>query len=225
MTYELLFSNRSIFKHEIFSSGSSQTLQTYIQRLWWPDTTRNMNNLRKTPKPAFSCSIWVDRKRRLMFTGFCIGSSLIRISFPYRLKSVYNKYTEQKTWWSTHDDLYGVRTLVRILYWSLWTVETFFSKFLPLRESQFIFILCRYRYLAPLIARRRTPRIQTQYEAIGGGSPIKKWTQLQGDAMVQHLEQMAPAHGASAWFYLRFSEKLQTSVREQFYDPVIFDCC
>ncbi|CAF5054827.1 unnamed protein product, partial [Rotaria sp. Silwood1] len=31
--------------------------------------------------------------------------------------------------------------------------------------------------LAPWIARRRTPSIQEQYAKIGGGSPIKMWTE------------------------------------------------
>ncbi|OXG84844.1 ferrochelatase [Cryptococcus neoformans D17-1] len=46
--------------------------------------------------------------------------------------------------------------------------------------------------LAPLIAKRRTPSIEEQYSAIGGGSPILKWTQLQGAAMCSLLDELNP---------------------------------
>ncbi|KAH9275062.1 hypothetical protein BASA83_002776 [Batrachochytrium salamandrivorans] len=35
--------------------------------------------------------------------------------------------------------------------------------------------------LAPFITRRRTPKIQEQYAQIGGGSPIRMWTERQGN--------------------------------------------
>ncbi|GAA5907122.1 ferrochelatase HEM15 [Sporobolomyces salmoneus] len=46
--------------------------------------------------------------------------------------------------------------------------------------------------LAPLIAKRRTPKIEKQYADIGGGSPILKWTRIQGEGMVKLLDEMAP---------------------------------
>lgn len=49
------------------------------------------------------------------------------------------------------------------------------------------------KYLAPWIARRRTPKIQEQYSKIGGGSPIKMWTEKQGAAMVKLLDQISPS--------------------------------
>lgn len=48
------------------------------------------------------------------------------------------------------------------------------------------------KYLAPWIAKRRTPQIEKQYAAIGGGSPIGKWTRAQGDAMVKLMDEMHP---------------------------------
>ncbi|XP_061211600.1 ferrochelatase, mitochondrial [Neopsephotus bourkii] len=57
--------------------------------------------------------------------------------------------------------------------------------------------------LAPIIARRRAPRIQEQYSRIGGGSPIRKWTALQGEAMVQLLDSMSP-HTAPHKYYIGF---------------------
>ncbi|XP_059171681.1 ferrochelatase, mitochondrial-like isoform X2 [Physella acuta] len=57
--------------------------------------------------------------------------------------------------------------------------------------------------LAPMIAKRRTPRIQAQYAKIGGGSPIKRWTQLQGQGMVEILDKISPA-SAPHKFYIGF---------------------
>ncbi|KAJ3724501.1 hypothetical protein EV361DRAFT_187998 [Lentinula raphanica] len=46
--------------------------------------------------------------------------------------------------------------------------------------------------LAPYIARRRTPMIEQQYADIGGGSPILKYTQLQGEGMARLLDELHP---------------------------------
>uniref|UniRef100_H3BB46 Ferrochelatase n=1 Tax=Latimeria chalumnae TaxID=7897 RepID=H3BB46_LATCH len=46
--------------------------------------------------------------------------------------------------------------------------------------------------LAPFIAKRRTPKVQEQYIKIGGGSPIKMWTTMQGEGMVKLLDEMSP---------------------------------
>ncbi|EIW67069.1 hypothetical protein TREMEDRAFT_34364 [Tremella mesenterica DSM 1558] len=48
------------------------------------------------------------------------------------------------------------------------------------------------RLLAPLIARRRTSKIEAQYQAIGGGSPILKWTGQQGREMCALLDELYP---------------------------------
>lgn len=44
----------------------------------------------------------------------------------------------------------------------------------------------------PLLAKRRTPHVQEQYAAIGGGSPIRKWTDAQGTAMCKRLDEISP---------------------------------
>lgn len=49
------------------------------------------------------------------------------------------------------------------------------------------------KWLGPLIAKRRTPKIIEQYDAIGGGSPIKMWTEKQGEAMVKLLDETSPS--------------------------------
>jgi len=47
--------------------------------------------------------------------------------------------------------------------------------------------------LAPLIAKRRTPQIEKQYADIGGGSPILRWTETQGEGMAALLDELHPA--------------------------------
>lgn len=59
--------------------------------------------------------------------------------------------------------------------------------------------------LAPFIAKRRTPKIQEQYSRIGGGSPIKKWTAVQGEGMVKLLDSMSPRTGTSLLCLLKVS--------------------
>ncbi|CAG0901209.1 unnamed protein product, partial [Cyprideis torosa] len=49
--------------------------------------------------------------------------------------------------------------------------------------------------LGSWIARRRTPVIQQKYSEIGGGSPISKWTDLQGQLLCDTLNQSIPEYG------------------------------
>ncbi|CAO1428008.1 unnamed protein product [Diamesa serratosioi] len=46
--------------------------------------------------------------------------------------------------------------------------------------------------LGPWIAKRRTPEVQKKYNEIGGGSPILKWTDLQGELMCKQLDKVSP---------------------------------
>ena len=46
--------------------------------------------------------------------------------------------------------------------------------------------------LAPWIAKRRTPQIEKQYADIGGGSPILRWTETQGEGMAALLDELHP---------------------------------
>ncbi|XP_061555152.1 ferrochelatase, mitochondrial [Phycodurus eques] len=57
--------------------------------------------------------------------------------------------------------------------------------------------------LGPFIAKRRTAKIQEQYSKIGGGSPIKRWTAMQGEGMVKLLDEMSP-ETAPHKFYIGF---------------------
>ena len=57
--------------------------------------------------------------------------------------------------------------------------------------------------LGKFIATRRAPRVRKLYEAIGGGSPIKAWTEAQGEAMCRRLDEMSP-ETAPHRFYVAF---------------------
>ena len=57
--------------------------------------------------------------------------------------------------------------------------------------------------LGPFIARMRSRRVKQNYTAIGGGSPILKWTELQGDGMVKWLDRLSP-ETAPHKFYVAF---------------------
>ncbi|XP_055639797.1 ferrochelatase, mitochondrial [Toxorhynchites rutilus septentrionalis] len=46
--------------------------------------------------------------------------------------------------------------------------------------------------LGPWIAKRRTPEVQKKYSEIGGGSPILKWTNTQGELLVEQLDKASP---------------------------------
>lgn len=48
------------------------------------------------------------------------------------------------------------------------------------------------RVLAPIIAKRRTPKIEQQYADIGGGSPILRYTEYQGAGMCALLDELHP---------------------------------
>ncbi|XP_064596077.1 ferrochelatase, mitochondrial-like [Liolophura sinensis] len=70
--------------------------------------------------------------------------------------------------------------------------------------------------LAPLIAKRRTPSIQNQYRKIGGGSPIKKWTELQGQGMVEILDKISPATAPHKYYIgFRYADPLTEDMIEQ----------
>lgn len=55
---------------------------------------------------------------------------------------------------------------------------------IPLGKLQYI--------IGPWVAKRRTPNIRDQYAQIGGGSPILKWTNVQGEGMCKLLDELLP---------------------------------
>jgi protoporphyrin/coproporphyrin ferrochelatase len=57
--------------------------------------------------------------------------------------------------------------------------------------------------LGRLIATRRAPKVRALYDAIGGGSPIRAWTDTQGRGMVERLDRLSPST-APHRFYVAF---------------------
>ena len=74
---------------------------------------------------------------------------------------------------------------------------------LKLFEDREIIQLPVQKYLGPFIANRRTKSVQQNYADIGGGSPILKWTNEQGQGMVARLDEMSP-ESAPHKFYVAF---------------------
>ena len=66
------------------------------------------------------------------------------------------------------------------------------------------------------IAKRRTPSIIEKYNEIGGGSPIRKWTQTQGDMMCDLLDTKSPETGPhKAYVGFRYAHPLTEDALEE----------
>ena len=86
-------------------------------------------------------------------------------------------------------------------------VEPFLLRLFADRE---IIQLPLQNILGPFIARRRAPKVRELYRAIGGGSPIRRWTELQGAGMVERLDRLSP-ETAPHRFYIAFRYVSPTS--------------
>lgn len=58
-------------------------------------------------------------------------------------------------------------------------------------------------FLGRFIAKRRTPKVRKLYDAIGGGSPILRWTRTQGEGLCERLDRLSPGT-APHRFYISF---------------------
>ncbi|EUC64097.1 ferrochelatase [Rhizoctonia solani AG-3 Rhs1AP] len=78
------------------------------------------------------------------------------------------------------------------------------------------------KWLAPWIAKRRSPSIREQYAAIGGGSPILKWTRYQGQEMTKLLDELSPATAPhKSYVMFRYAQPLtETTLAELQHDNV-----
>ncbi|CAF0872456.1 unnamed protein product [Didymodactylos carnosus] len=72
------------------------------------------------------------------------------------------------------------------------TVDDVYDFLLRLFSDKDLIPLPAQKQLGPLIAKRRTPRIQEQYAKIGGGSPIRMWTEKQAKGMINILDKISP---------------------------------
>ncbi|PRP88661.1 ferrochelatase [Planoprotostelium fungivorum] len=65
------------------------------------------------------------------------------------------------------------------------------------------------KFLGPTIANVRTEKVKKLYQSIGGGSPIRKWTTMQGDAMVKYLDEKSPETGPHKYYIaFRYADPL-----------------
>ncbi|KAK8380083.1 hypothetical protein O3P69_016614 [Scylla paramamosain] len=70
--------------------------------------------------------------------------------------------------------------------------------------------------MGPWIAKRRTPSIQQKYSEIGGGSPIFKWTDLQGKLMCERLDKLCPETAPHKHYVgFRYANPLTEATLEQ----------
>ncbi|RKO96932.1 ferrochelatase [Caulochytrium protostelioides] len=70
--------------------------------------------------------------------------------------------------------------------------------------------------LAPWIARRRTPSIKQQYAQMGGGSPIRHWTERQGQLLCAELDRVHPATAPhKPYVAFRYAQPLSEVALEQ----------
>lgn len=70
--------------------------------------------------------------------------------------------------------------------------------------------------LGPFISSRRTPKVQKKYAEMGGGSPIYKWTKLQGEGMVKLLDQLSPQTAPhKAYIAFRYADPMTADALTQ----------
>lgn len=81
-------------------------------------------------------------------------------------------------------------------------------------------------FVGEWIAKRRTPDVQKKYQDIGGGSPILKWTRLQGDLLCKKLDlehpTSAPHKSYAAFRYVSpFTEEALDQVKKDGAERII----
>lgn len=76
--------------------------------------------------------------------------------------------------------------------------------------------------LGPFIAGRRTKSVQKNYADIGGGTPLERWTKLQGEGMCARLDELSPETAPhKAYIAFRYSEpSSETALRQMAADGV-----
>lgn len=73
-------------------------------------------------------------------------------------------------------------------------------------------------YIGPLLSKRRTPKIQKQYAAIGGGSPILKWSEYQCAEMCKILDKISPETAPhKPYVAFRYTNPLTEELYEQLF--------
>ncbi|CAF1504170.1 unnamed protein product [Rotaria sp. Silwood1] len=131
---------------------------------------------------------------KLQFSSKLLTSCLLNA--PIRTTSTVSANSTIKQDNQTRSESQGRRVNTGILLLNMGgpeTTDVVFDFLNRLFSDKDIIPLPAQQTLGPLIARRRTPSIQEQYAKIGGGSPIKMWTEKQGQGMVKLLDQICPS--------------------------------
>lgn len=76
--------------------------------------------------------------------------------------------------------------------------------------------------LAKWISKTRSPKIEKHYDEIGGGSPIRKWTEVQAKGLCEHLDKLSPETGPHyPYIAFRYAEPLTDQTYKQMLDDGI----
>ncbi|RNA39910.1 mitochondrial [Brachionus plicatilis] len=134
--------------------------------------------------------------------------NLIKFSnlFTKSLRQQYTSLSIVNSRFSSNDPKLSIKPKTGILMLNLGGPENtnqVYDFLFRLFSDKDLIPLPAQKFLAPFIAKRRTPKIQDQYKQIGGGSPIKKWTELQGEEMIKILDEISP-ETAPHKFYVGF---------------------
>jgi ferrochelatase len=96
------------------------------------------------------------------------------------------------------------------------TLSDVYPFLLRLFSDREIIKLPAQQWMSKWIARRRTPKVQKHYELIGGGSPIRKWTELQGTLLVKELDRLSPETAPHKYYIaFRYANPLTSEALEQ----------
>ncbi|XP_071519022.1 ferrochelatase, mitochondrial [Panulirus ornatus] len=80
-------------------------------------------------------------------------------------------------------------------------------------------------YMGPWIAKRRTPNIQQKYDEIGGGSPIFKWTDIQGKMLCERLDDLCPDSSPHKHYVgFRYAHPLTEDTLQQMEEDGVENC-
>lgn len=72
------------------------------------------------------------------------------------------------------------------------------------------------KQLASIIARTRSPKIEKHYDEIGGGSPIRKWTEVQAKGLCKTLDDLSPQTGPHVpYIAFRYADPLTEETYRQ----------
>jgi len=72
------------------------------------------------------------------------------------------------------------------------------------------------KFSGPLLAKRRTPKVKKQYAMIGGGSPLRYWTEQQGKLMCAKLDVLRPETAPHKYYVgFRYADPMTPDTLEQ----------